>query len=79
MQKLFNKKGYLFLNTVYRALDIPETYAGSVCGWVKGLGDNQIDFGLFDTSREGIRRFVNGYEAVVLLDFNDDGYIADKI
>ena len=79
MQKRFNKKGYLFLNDVYKALDIPETYAGSVCGWVKGLGDNQIDFGLFDMSREGIRRFVNGYEAVVLLDFNDDGYIADKI
>ena len=79
MQKLFDKKGYLFLNTVYKALDIPETYAGSVCGWVKGLGDNHIDFGLFNMNREGIRRFVNGYEAVVLLDFNDDGYIADKI
>lgn len=79
MQKKFDKKGYLFLNTVYKALDIPETYAGSVCGWVKGLGDNRIDFGLFDMNKEGIRRFVNGYEAVVLLDFNDDGYIADKI
>ena len=79
MQDLFDKKGYLFLNTVYRELDIPETYAGSVCGWVKGLGDNKVDFGLFDQSREGIRRFVNGYEPTVLLDFNDDGYIADKI
>jgi len=79
MQRLFDKKGYLFLNTVYKALDIPETYAGSVCGWVKGLGDNRIDFGLYNMAHEGIRRFINGYEAVVLLDFNDDGYIADKI
>ena len=79
MQEIFDKKGYLFLNTVYKALDIPETYAGSVCGWLKGLGDKYIDFGLYDTSKEGIRRFVNGYESVVLLDFNDDGYIADKI
>ena len=79
MQKLFNKKGYLFLNTVYKALDIPETYAGSVCGWIKGLGDNKIDFGLYNMDHEGVRRFINGYEAVVLLDFNDDGYIADKI
>lgn len=79
MQRLFDKKGYLFLNTVYKALDIPETYAGSVCGWVKGFGDNIIDFGLANYSREAVRRFVNGYEAVVLLDFNDDGYIADKI
>ena len=79
MQKKFDRKGYLWLNDVYKALDIPETYAGSVCGWVKGFGDNHIDFGLYDMSREGIRRFVNGYEAVVLLDFNDDAYIADKI
>ncbi len=79
MQKLFNKKGYLFLNTVYKALDIPETYAGSVCGWVKGLGDDVIDFGFYNQDSEAMRRFINGLEPVVLLDFNDDGYIADKI
>lgn len=79
MQEKLDKKGYLFLNTVYKALDIPETYAGSVCGWVKGLGDGFIDFGLTNTKNEAIRRFVNGFEPVVLLDFNDDGYIADKI
>ena len=79
MQKLFDKKGYLFLNSVYKALDIPETYAGSVCGWVKGYGDDTIDFGLYNTDHERIRRFVNGLEPVVLLDFNDDGYIIDKI
>ena len=79
MQRLFDKKGYLLLNSVYKALDIPETYAGSVCGWVKGYGDNVIDFGLHNTEHEGIRRFINGLEAVVLLDFNDDGYILDKI
>lgn len=79
MQRLFDKKGYLFLNTVYKALDIPETYAGSVCGWIKGYGDNTIDFGLYNTDHEAIRRFINGYEPVVLLDFNDDGYILNKI
>lgn len=79
MQILFDKKGYLFLNTVYKALDVPETYAGSVCGWIKGFGDDIVDFGLSNHSREAVRRFVNGYEPVILLDFNDDGYIADKI
>lgn len=79
MQEKFDRQGYLFLNDVYTALDIPITYGGSVCGWVKGLGDNVIDFGIFDCYREANRRFVNGYEPVILLDFNHDGYILDKI
>ena len=79
MQDKFDRQGYLFLNDVYRALDIPETYGGSVCGWIKGLGDNVIDFGIFDCYKESSHRFVNGYEPVVLLDFNHDGYIADKL
>lgn len=79
MQEKFDRQGYLFLNDVYRALDIPETYGGSVCGWIKGLGDNVIDFGIFDCYKESSHRFVNGYEPVVLLDFNHDGYIADKL
>lgn len=79
MQDRFDRQGYLLLNDVYRALDIPETYGGSVCGWIKGLGDNVIDFGIFDCYKESNRRFVNGYEPVILLDFNHDGYILDKI
>lgn len=79
MQEKFDKQGYLFLNDVYDQLDIPRTYGGSVCGWIKGLGDNRIDFGIYDIFRESSRRFVNGYEPVILLDFNHDGYIADKI
>lgn len=79
MQEKFNRQGYLFLNDVYDELDIPRTYGGSVCGWIKGLGDNIIDFGIYDTYRESARRFVNGLEPVILLDFNHDGYIADKI
>ena len=79
MQEKFDKQGYLFLNDVYIALDIPITYGGSVCGWIKGLGDNVIDFGIFDCYKEANKRFVNGYEPVILLDFNHDGYILDKI
>ena len=79
MQDKFDKQGYLFLNDVYRELDIPETYGGAVCGWIKGLGDTNIDFGIFDCYKEGSKRFVNGLEPVILLDFNHDGYIADKI
>lgn len=79
MQKKFDRDGYLFLNDVYDELDIPRTYGGSVCGWIKGFGDDTVDFGIYAGEREDVRRFVNGFEPVILLDFRTDGYIADKI
>ena len=41
-------------------------------------GDNFVDFGLYDLTNEAKRRFVNGYERTILLDFNVDGVIYDK-
>jgi hypothetical protein len=70
--------GRLFLNEVYDMLDIPRTKAGQVVGWVydvkNPIGDNYVDFGIYDMKRENAR-FVNGYETVILLDFNVDGNI----
>ena len=75
-----NTKGYVFLNEVYHALGIPETPAGQVVGWLKDAGDNYIDFGFRNKDADfATRRFVNGLEPVVLLDFNVDGVIYDKI
>ena len=79
MQKKFDKQGYLLLNDVYKELDVPETYAGSVCGWLKGYSSDKIDFGIFNIKSQSSRRFVNGLEDVILLTFNDGGYISDKI
>ena len=78
-QEKFKKEGYLLLSWVYEQLDVPVTYASTVCGWIKGLGDDYIDFGIWNVYSAASRRFVNGLEPVVLLTFNDDGYIADKI
>lgn len=75
---LLQAKGYVFLNDVYDALGIERTSAGQVVGWIKGAGDDYIDFGLYSED-EATRRFVNGLEPVVLLDFNVDGVIYDKI
>lgn len=83
VQAHFNNKlrteGRVFLNEVYKALNIPETKAGHVVGWVYNeknpVGDNYIDFGIYDTNRERARAFVNGYERTILLDFNVDGNI----
>lgn len=74
-------KGRLFLNEVYDMLGIPRTKAGQVVGWVydekNPIGDNYVDFGLYDVHNEKSRDFVNGYERVILLDFNVDGNILD--
>ncbi len=83
--ELLKSRGYLFLNEVYDVLDIPRTKAGQSVGWLynkdesKATGDNYIDFGLYNSKDEGGRRFVNGTEYNVLLDFNVDGVIINKI
>lgn len=73
--------GHLFLNEVYDMLGIPRTKAGQVVGWVYNtenpVGDNYVDFGMYDVHREKVRDFVNGYEKTIILDFNVDGNIWD--
>lgn len=74
-------QGYLFLNDVYEMIGVPKTKIGQRIGWVydknNPVGDNYVDFGIFDGRREKVRDFVNGYERVIILDFNVDGYIDD--
>lgn len=73
------RKGHLFLNEVYQKLGIPETQAGQLVGWVEdGDGDGVVDFNIYD-NRNGVRSFVNGHERNILLDFNVDGIVWDKI
>ena len=74
---LLKAKGRLFLNEVYDMLGLERTKAGQVVGWVYNpenpTGDNFVDFGIYDMSKERVRAFVNGYEPSILLDFNVDG------
>ena len=78
---LLRARGRLFLNEVYEMLGIDKTKAGQIVGWVYNpenpIGDNFVDFGIFDMSKERVRAFVNGYEPNILLDFNVDGNIWD--
>lgn len=70
-------RGHVFLNEVYDSLGIPRTQAGAVVGWVKGMGDDVVDFGLFNSFNQDA---VNGYNSSqILLDFNVDGVIYDLI
>lgn len=73
-------RGYLFLNEVYEMLGMPRTKAGQVIGWIydenNPTGDNYVDFDIYADHNAN---FVNGYERKVLLDFNVDGNILDRI
>ncbi|MBO7449751.1 MAG: hypothetical protein J6U54_05220 [Clostridiales bacterium] len=77
--QMLHAKGCLFLNEVYDLLDIPRTTAGAVVGWIEGYGDDYVDFGIWNGDDEATRRFINGYEDSILLDFNVDGVILDLI
>lgn len=76
---LLHTRGHVFLNEVYEMLGFAHTSVGAVVGWVDGMGDSFIDFGLYNLESEAGRRFVNGLENVIILDFNVDGVIYDKI
>lgn len=77
---LLQVRGHVLLNDVYEMLGIPRSREGAVVGWViSKAGDNYIDFGIFDGSKERVRAFVNGDEDSILLDFNVDGVIYDLI
>ena len=77
------ERGYLMLNDVYEMLGIMKTEAGAYVGWIydKNRSDeeNSVSFCIYELGRKANRAFVNGYEPVILLDFNVDGYIMDMI
>ena len=89
---LLHTRGHMFLSEVYDMLGIPRTQASAIVGWVKGVGDDYIDFGIHDVELKGYRNenvndtikeeradFINGYRNTVLLDFNVCGVMYNKI
>lgn len=76
---LLRSRGHLFLNEVYDMLGIERTKAGQVIGWKYDTKNsalhNFIDFGIYKPENDANRRFINGLENVILLDFNVDGNI----
>jgi hypothetical protein len=79
---LLHSRGHVFLNEVYDMCGIPRSKAGAVVGWVLSTDDstdNFVNFGVFDGRKEVVRDFVNGLEGSILLDFNVDGVIYDKL
>lgn len=75
--------GVLTLNEVYDMVGAPRTAYGQIAGWVytddNSIGDNFVDFGIFDVNNEKACDFVNGREKSIILDFNCIGNILDYI
>ena len=75
---ILQTRGHIFLNEVYKMLGFPHTPAGAVTGWVKGNGDDFVDFNIFEGTFEGEDK--NGRTVTKwALDFNVDGVMYDKI
>ena len=81
--ELLKAQGHLFLNEVYDMLGMQRDKIGAQVGWYYNeknpVGDNYVDFGIFDMNKKDSREFVNGFEKAILLDYNVDGDILDLI
>ena len=75
--------GVLTLNEVYDMIGAPRTAYGQLAGWVytedSSVGDNFVDFGIFDINSEKKCDFINGIERSIILDFNCIGNVLDYI
>ena len=75
--------GILTLNEVYDMLGVARTAYGQIAGWVytedSSVGDNFVDFGIFDPDDTTKCNFINGSERSIILDFNCIGNILDYI
>lgn len=72
--------GHLTLNEVYNMLDMQDTKAGMVVGWMYDLdhptGDNYVEF---DVKKVYLPNERGDYEEAYAIDFNVDGNIYDKM
>lgn len=77
--KASDGRGFLTLKEVYEYLNFPVPTWARFVGWVYDekcpVGDNFVDFGLYNLESQASVNFINGYETNVLLDFNVDGDI----
>lgn len=77
---LLETRRFLFLNDVYDILGFERTQQGSRVGWIYDPAIlHKIDFGLYDMRDPMKARFLDGSEPNVIIDFNVDGVILNKL
>lgn len=69
-------RGHLFLNEVLDDLDLPRTPAGQIVGWTKDGPDGYVNFRIIEVER---KTEDGRYEPALLLDFNVEGNIWEKM
>lgn len=69
-------RGHIFLNEVLDDLDLPRTPAGQIVGWTTNGPDGYVNFRIIEVERETTD---GRHEPVLLLDFNVEGNIWDKM
>lgn len=73
---ILQSRGHLYLNEVLDSLDLPRTKAGQIVGWTKDGPDGYVNFRILEVMRE----LDDGrLEPALLLDFNVEGNILDKV
>lgn len=78
-------EGHLFLNDVYKMLGLSDTSAGAVLGWIydDDHPTSYVDFNVFGVNSDDPWDYNNNCpwdgQMGILLDFNVDGIIYDKI
>lgn len=75
------KKGHLFLNEVFDQLGLSRMKEGAIVGWLKnGDGDGYVSFGDIESSVYRVPDYERkSIHSNVVIDFNVDGVIWDKI
>lgn len=69
-------RGHIFLNEVYDMVGVTRTPAGAVVGWLyKNPGDS-VDFGINEIRAQS---YMDNRDPAILLDFDVDGVIYNKI
>lgn len=80
---ILNGRGVLYLNEVYDMLGFDRTPVGQTHGWVydprRDVDTNWVDFGMKDFAKPNSKAWQLGETDVIILDFNVDGYILDKV
>lgn len=80
---ILSGRGVLYLNEVYDMLGFDRTPAGQIHGWVydprRDVDTNWVDFGMKDFSKANSKAWQLGETDAIILDFNVDGYILDKV
>ena len=80
LNDLLRFRGHVFLNEVLERIGMDHTKAGAVTGWIlNSEGDNYIDFNMFKLDTPAAKEYEHAEPGFILLDFNVDGVIWDKI